>query len=522
MRRKEHSRSPDRGDAKRRRLQSDASEQDILSAVERRVLELKNQCLVKEQPPENYVPPLGKDTVNDPDSFAFPLLSTFMDFLEGKRQVMLLMGDPGSGKTFFLRQLERELWEKYDGRNDPIPIFVSLSDVDDVTSDLLGKALRSKSFDDDDHIRHLKRSNRQIILVCDGYDEMQVQRNIYNCNKFNKPGHGRVKLILACRSCKIGRDSDGQFRPEPTNRYDLTDLNLFQKVVMAPFTYRMVVEYVEKYAARHLSSTVPQSSGGHQSATQPTQPETPPLPSLESSRAWSAQQYMETLSDVPSLIKLVESPFILSIVLTNLSTISNPRRDVLRSPISLEALYQHIFGHWIKAAKRRLHTRAITRDEDIEFRALLHSGFEDGCMEYTKFLVVEFFRNQKKASLARLIIKDGTMWRERCLETDTRVSLLQESVPLIRAGTSYRFICPLLLEFVLYSLVFDTENPGRDETDMEGSSTDDSESGSSIASPEITFSTFETSRALDKGHPLGITNIATFSTAVKLLADQVH
>ncbi|KAG0042967.1 hypothetical protein BGZ89_006694, partial [Linnemannia elongata] len=57
---------------------------------------------------------------------------------------------------------------------------------------------------------------------------------------------------------------------------------------------------------------------------------------------------------------------------------------------------------------------------------------------------------------------------------------------------------------------------------MEGPSTDDSELDDSLASPEISFSTFGTSRALDKSHPLGITNIATFSTAVKLLADQVQ
>ncbi|KAG0046684.1 hypothetical protein BGZ90_008116, partial [Linnemannia elongata] len=150
----------------------------------------------------------------------------------------------------------------------------------------------------------LKRSKRQFMLICDGYDEIQVQRNIYNCNKFNRPGHGCVKLIIACRSCKIGGDSDGQSRPEPTNRYDLTDLNLLQKIAMAPFTYRMVVECVEKYANRHLRSVVPQLSGGLQSATQIPQPETLPLSLFENRCVWSAQQCIETLSDVPSLMKL--------------------------------------------------------------------------------------------------------------------------------------------------------------------------------------------------------------------------
>ncbi|KAG0042968.1 hypothetical protein BGZ89_006695, partial [Linnemannia elongata] len=309
--------------------------------------------------------------------------------------VLLLMGDPGSGKTVFVKQLERKLWGKYNGLSDSIPILVKLSEFTNPANDLLGQVLQSRGFHPE-HIQLLKRSERRFILICDGYDEAQVQVNIYNQNRFNREGQWVVKMIIACRSDKIGRDSDGRFQPEVDDRYSSQKLNQFQKLAMAPFTYRMVVEYVEKYANRHLRPMVPQSSGGLQSTTQP---ETPPSSSLESSHDWSAHQYMETLSDVPNLMKLVENPFILSIVLIKLSTIANPGRDVLWPAISLEALYQHIFGHWFRVAKRRLHTRAMTRDEDIEFRALLHSGFEDNCMEYTKFLVVEFFRNQKKASL---------------------------------------------------------------------------------------------------------------------------
>ncbi|KAF9304145.1 hypothetical protein BGZ91_008971, partial [Linnemannia elongata] len=394
-----------------------------------------------------------------------------MDSLEGEPQVILLTGDPGSGKTFFLRQLERKLWEKYNGPNDPIPIFVSLSDVDDVTLDFLGKALRSRLFDDNDYIRHLKLSNRQMFLICDGYDEIQVQRNIYNSNKFNTPGHGRVKLVITCRSCKIGRDSDGQFRPEPTNRYDLTDLNLFRKVAMAPFTYHMVVEYVEKYAARHLRPVVPQSSGNLQNATQSPQPETPPSSSLESSRVWSAQQYMETLSDVPNLMELVKNPCILSFILERLPEIAGSPHGVFRSGVSFDKLYKHIFDRWIEVAKRRLRARVKTCDEVIEFEALLHFGFAEICMAYVKSLVVETFGNQTKTTPVRFTVEDGAVWRVRRLETDTRTRLLQESIPLSRSGTSYRFIYPSLLEYGFALLIFDPKHCGMDmdDTETEGS-----------------------------------------------------
>ncbi|KAF9272624.1 hypothetical protein BGZ88_004571 [Linnemannia elongata] len=121
MRRKERSRSPDRRDAKQRLLKPDTSEQDILSAVERRVLELKSQCLVSEQPHELYIEPFGYDSplgatqpnrntsLEAPDLPTRLLMTMAYDILESVNTDLLLMDDPGSGKTVFVKQLERKL-----------------------------------------------------------------------------------------------------------------------------------------------------------------------------------------------------------------------------------------------------------------------------------------------------------------------------------------------------------------------------------------------------------------------------
>ncbi|KAG0307425.1 Transducin (beta)-like 1 X-linked receptor 1, partial [Linnemannia gamsii] len=519
MRRKERSRSPDRGDTKRCCLQTETTKPDILSTIADHVLAKKKKCLEDEQQSDIYVPPLGKETLYAPDSSAFPLLPTVMDFLIGKRQVMLLMGDAGSGKTYFLRQLERDLWAKCNGSDDPIPILFSLSAIDKVDSDLLGQVLKNKGLDKH-QIQHLKNNNRQIILLCDSYDESQVQRNIYNCNKFNTPEQGCVKLIIACRSSKIGWNSDGRFRPEPTDKYDLTDLDLFQKVAMAPFTYRQIEDYIIKYVGHHHQLAARQVPGDIQSATQQPQPETPPPPEII--RVWSVLEYMETLADTPNLMELVENPFILSVVLKLLSSIFRSALDAVRPPIPLDALYQHIFECWIEVSKRRLYSRRMTEDENLAFDALTESGFADLCMAYMKSRVVEIFKHPKKASSTRGILNGAAEWSARCFVTDTRESLLLESVPLNRSKATCHFIRPSLLEYIYSLVVFCPNDLSKGDTITGGFTTNDSDSDNSEETPEVTSSTFVNGGAFDKGHPLSFINIADLSTLVQLLADRAQ
>ncbi|KAG0373916.1 hypothetical protein BGX24_011090, partial [Mortierella sp. AD032] len=67
----------------------------MLSSIDYKMFHMKTQCLVKGRSPHNYIPALGKAALDAPDYSAVPLLSTVMDFLDGKRQVLLLMGDSG-------------------------------------------------------------------------------------------------------------------------------------------------------------------------------------------------------------------------------------------------------------------------------------------------------------------------------------------------------------------------------------------------------------------------------------------
>ncbi|KAK3837886.1 MAG: hypothetical protein JOS17DRAFT_786986 [Linnemannia elongata] len=497
----------------------------MVSPIELQLQELKNRRLQEEHPPENYIAPLGKDTVDASDSSASSLLPTVMNFLKGERQVLLVMGDGGSGKTHFLRQLERELWEKYTGSaKDVIPILFDLSRVDNASSDLLMKVLMGEGINKE-HARTLKKNSRQFVLLCDGYDEAQVDSNIYNRNKFNSDGNGRVKMIIACRSQKLGGDSDGRFRPESTNRYDLTDLNLFQKVAMAPFTRSMIEEYVEKYVASPSQLEVQLEA----SSSSPSPP------------AWSVQQYMIALADIPNLMELVGNPFILSVVLHLLPTLTSPSRDDSGSYVSFDALYKLVFENWMEVNKRRLYSRGNAKDEERAFSELCEYDFAAECLRHMKDLAAEMFKNQRKDALSvQHTFKDPAKWKGRFFGRDARTRLLLESIPMTRSGKTYRFLFFSLVDYLYSLMVFDPEGSDEGNIDTDDSGADGFDSDDSARSAEHLNSKpgggqllergralqeqqeLERRQALKKGHALGFTNISERPMALQFLADRVQ
>ncbi|KAG9062279.1 hypothetical protein KI688_006611 [Linnemannia hyalina] len=60
-----------------------------------------------------YIPPLAKPSLNAKDEDLLPLMEKVQEFMEGKRQVMLVLGDSGAGKSTFNRHLEHRLWTDY-------------------------------------------------------------------------------------------------------------------------------------------------------------------------------------------------------------------------------------------------------------------------------------------------------------------------------------------------------------------------------------------------------------------------
>ncbi|KAF9124871.1 hypothetical protein BG015_005011, partial [Linnemannia schmuckeri] len=117
-----------------------------------------------------YIPPMAKPSLKAKDDDLFSLMERMQEFLISDRQVMLILGDSGAGKSTFNRHLEHCLWTEYKP-GSPIPLLINLPAIDRPDQDLVAKQLKIHSFSDD-QILEIKL-HRQLILICDGYDESQ-------------------------------------------------------------------------------------------------------------------------------------------------------------------------------------------------------------------------------------------------------------------------------------------------------------------------------------------------------------
>jgi hypothetical protein len=125
---------------------------------------------------------------------------------------------------------------------DRIPLFIYLPSTDKPDDDLIGKHLRKYDMNDDE-IRELKM-NREPILICDAYDETQLQCNLYQMNRFNENGGWRVQMVINFRIEYNGRDYIDQFQPGSRN----TRLsNQYEECVIAPFNKQQINQYIQQY-----------------------------------------------------------------------------------------------------------------------------------------------------------------------------------------------------------------------------------------------------------------------------------
>ncbi|KAF9934472.1 hypothetical protein FBU30_001965 [Linnemannia zychae] len=470
----------------------------------------------------------SSSNLDSDDRPAEPLMEITQKFLNGSNQVLLLMGDPGTGKTTFLKQLERALWNRYTGPNDPIPIYIDLATYHNTLYGLLDRILISEGFNVH-QIIDLRNKQRAFVLICDGYDQAQIRYNIYNLNKFNGPLEWKVKLIIGCRKDNIGCGSDGQFEPSTGDRYDLSEKpSIFEKASTAPFTHRQIAKYVEKFVDIPLAPEYRRKFNTDQHITN----------LVDNIPFWDVSQYMEALTDIPNLMELAKNPYLLSFILELLPAIAGPQRDVTR--ISFDELYTYIFEAWMTNSMKILSSRSKSLDEERELSNMMEFGFDKISMRYLKNLALAIFKNQKDTpvvSYSHLTDQKENPWKTPFFGPDSK--LIRESVPLIRSGVEYRFI-HRSLHYYLYSLaVFDPHISDEGGSNFEGSHSDNISidipgthrrafAQSYINMQSKMDQTVEIDQTSDKGlslqadHPLGVMSISSLSMIIQFLADRVQ
>lgn len=193
-----------------------------------------------------YIPPMAKANLRARDDDIFPLMDKVQEFFASDRQVMLILGDSGSGKSTFNKHLELVLLQSYT-RGGRIPLFINLPAIERPEKELITEQLRTYNFSDI-QMQELKR-HRQFVVICDGYDETQLTINLHTSNLFNRPDQWDVKLLISCRSQYLGQDYHDRFVPKGSGHYSQPTLNLFQEAAIALFYKQQIQDYVEQYVS---------------------------------------------------------------------------------------------------------------------------------------------------------------------------------------------------------------------------------------------------------------------------------
>lgn len=383
-----------------------------------------------------YIPPQGKLGFNSSDKDTFPLMEKTLEFMASRKQVLLLLGDSGAGKTTFNLELENTLWMDYK-RGDPIPLYINLPAIDKPARDLIWKQLLYHNFSED-QIQDLKQ-RRQFILICDGYDESRLTRNLHTTNHLNMPGQWKAKVVISCRSQYLGPEYRARFEPA-VNRYGHgTPADLFQEVFIASFSRAQIKLYVERFVRRTLLDPVSVSGRPH----------------------WGVDDYTNKLDAIPNLIDLVSNPFLLTMALRALPTVVQSEQALSDIRLTRIKLYDIFTKDWLDTNKLRLENSSLSKEARATFGLLCDAGFYEEGLKYQKDLSAAIFQHQNGHPVVRYLHqRDAQSWKAPFFDPDSQeATMLRESGLLTRSGHRYRFFHRSLLEYLYSRVISDSFHP---------------------------------------------------------------
>ncbi|KAF9129419.1 hypothetical protein BGW39_004186 [Mortierella sp. 14UC] len=408
--------------------------------VDRDLLKLKIQRLNERTTTTLYIPPQAKPTLQSSDDMLFPLMEKALEFLASHRQVLLLLGDSGAGKSTFNLELERTLWTTYKPYG-PIPLYINLPTIDDPAHDLIEKQLKYLNFSDE-QIRELKRS-RQFVVICDGYDESQLKTNLHATNQFNQTGQWKVKLVVSCRSQYLGADYRSRFQPPAASHYGRASADLLQEAVIAAFSRAQIQQYVDQYVKNM-----------------------PVANDVRDRPSWTRRDYMETLVNIPRLMELVSNPFLLTLSLEALPEVVDPREDLSTIRITRVQLYDSFVKRWLEVNKARLQSSPLTDKERSELELLLEDDFFYHGIQFQKNLAAAIFKQQEANPVVQYTqLRDGKTWKAEFFSMEAQVKLLRESSAVTRSGSHFRFMHRSLLEYFYSRSIYDPLDYDADASD---------------------------------------------------------
>lgn len=411
----------------RDRAPSGLKVEDRLAHMRRKVFEDRSDRI--------YVPLRANPNPRVSNKTLLPLMPTVMEFLESKLRVFLLLGDSGSGKSTFCRQLVRTLWSNYT-QGSRIPIFVDLRDIDRPSDDLIESHLQEHGFSDID-VRELIHE-RKFVLVCDGYDESRLSTSIYT----KRLGQLDVKMVVSCRNAFLGRHYQGRFYPLGDDKYHDKCSELFEEAMIAPFQESDIQNFIKQ----HITNFYTQEP-----------PDTPPTQRY--------QDYWEKISAIPNLKDLISNPFLLTLTLRALPSLSNDLQDLANNKALRLKLYDGFVKEWIRINITRLQRSKLSQECRCVFDSLLNDGFAWCVKDFSKRLAEAMHEHQRGQLVVNFSRWHSEPWKVEFFGEEIESTLLRESSLLSRAGFRHWFIHRSLFDYFRSLVLYDPDESDNDDPD---------------------------------------------------------
>ncbi|KAF9427947.1 hypothetical protein BGZ94_003777 [Podila epigama] len=411
---------------------------------------------MKERKYTLYIPLLARTTLQSSDGTLFPLMKKALAFLAGPGQVLLLLGDSGGGKSTFSFQLEYALWKDYK-RGGPIPLYVNLPAIENPQRNVIDKQLQQLRIFSNVQIQELRQS-RQFIVICDGYDESRLNKNLYDTNYLNKTEQWRAKMVISCRSQYLNLDYRSRFQPTG-DRHQQANPDLYQELVIASFSKTQIEQYIEQYVDQQ------QVRNALSHIVHPTK------------SSWSSKDYIEKMVEIPKMIELVSNPFLLTLALRTLPRLICSKEDLSDVRLSRVELYDDFIKQWLETNKLRLAGSTLSAEEQAAFDDLLAADFFQQGLKYQKDLAAAIFQHQGGAPVVEYRhLRENRIWKTPFFATDAMTTILRESSPLTRSGNQFRFIHRSILEYLCSRAMSDPVDIYQLSEEIESSFTELSES----------------------------------------------
>ncbi|KAG0247179.1 hypothetical protein BG011_001910, partial [Mortierella polycephala] len=436
-----------------------------------------------------YIPPQAKASLQASNDALFPLMENVKEFLNSDREVLLLLGDSGAGRSTFIRELECDLWNSYKEGKSRIPLHIHLPAIDKPDEDLIAKHLHMNYFSES-QIQEMK-DYREFILICDGYDESRQSHNLYMSNRLNQPSQWKAKMVISCRTEYLSQDYKDQFQPRDRDIY--TAPRPLQEAVIVPFSKDQIQDYIKQYVFQNK-----------------------PL--------WRIKDYLEAFDKVPNLLDLVRNPFLLTLSLEVLPRVVSVEqaKNLSSAKITRVALYDQFVEQWLERGKKRVVGNELSPQARAAFDALMDEGFIQNGIHFLKRLAATIYKEQEGHPVVEYSHRDYGTWKAAFFGRDDEIRLLREACPLMRNGNQYRFIHRSLLEYCFTLAVFDprqNENSSPFFTPAHPGSVDSTSNLSEqAASEEAPFS----SNQFIVNHPLSWRSFVDEPSILEFLAERVQ